>query len=223
MTPAPVVPATPRKVPRRRGQEDAPAVRRAAAGAADVAELARRAAGCTACPELVAGRTRVVVRSGPPTADVLLVGEAPGAEEDRTGTPFVGRAGLLLDALLTGAGLVRSSVAVANAVQCRPPGNRPPRPIEAARCAGWLDHHLELVDPLVVVTLGRTATAWALGRGVRLADVRGREHPFRGRVLLATYHPSAALRFGPNGPPRAALAADLALAAAAAGRLRAAG
>jgi uracil-DNA glycosylase family 4 len=200
--------------------DEAAAVRRAAAGAPDVAELAHRAANCTACPELVSGRTQVVVRSGPPAADVLLVGEAPGAEEDRTGTPFVGRAGLLLDALLAEAGMARSSVAVANVVQCRPPGNRPPKPVEAARCAGWLDRHLELVDPLLVVTLGRTATSWALGRGVRLADVRGREHPFRGRVLLATYHPSAALRFGPNGPPRAALAADLAVAAAVARRLR---
>lgn len=199
------------------------AVRRAAAGALDVAELADRATGCTACPELVASRSRVVVRSGPAAADVLLVGEAPGAEEDRTGTPFVGRAGQLLDGLLAAAGLARPSVAVTNVVQCRPPANRPPRPIEAARCAGWLDRHLELVDPLVVVTLGRTATAWALGRGVRLADVRGREHPFRGRVLLATYHPSAALRFGPKGPPRAALAADLTDAAAVARRLRVAG
>lgn len=192
----------------------------AAAGARNVAELARLAAGCIACPELAAGRTVVVVRSGPPTADLLLVGEAPGAEEDRSGTPFVGRAGSLLDALLAAAGLPRPTVAVANVVQCRPPGNRPPKPAEVARCTGWLDRHLDLVDPRVVVTLGRTATGWALGPGLRLADIRGREHPFRGRLLLPTYHPSAALRFGPGGAPRAALAADLVLAAAAARRLR---
>ncbi len=209
----------------RRGgaEERVAAVRAEAQGVLDLADLAYRAAGCTACPELVSGRTRVVVRSGPPVAEVLLIGEAPGAEEDRTGTPFVGRAGQLLDALLAAAGLARSSVAVANVVQCRPPGNRPPKPAEVARCAGWLDRHLELVDPLVVVTLGRTATAWALGPRFRLADVRGREYPFRGRLLLATYHPSAALRFGPNGAPRAALAADLSTAATVARRLRAAG
>jgi uracil-DNA glycosylase family 4 len=195
-------------------------VRAVAAGARDVAELVGLADGCVACAELVATRRRVVVRSGPPAADVLLVGEAPGAEEDRTGTPFVGRAGQLLDGLLTGAGLSRSNVAVANVVQCRPPGNRPPKPAEVARCAGWLDRHLELVDPRLVVTLGRTATAWALGPRVRLTDVRGREQVFRGRLLLPTYHPSAALRFGPNGAPRAALAADLARAAALAARLR---
>ncbi len=190
------------------------AVRVAAAGARNVAELARLAAGCIACPELAAGRTVIVVRSGPPAADVLLLGEAPGADEDRTGTPFVGRAGQLLDGLLAEAGLPRSTVAVANVVQCRPPGNRPPKSAEVARCAGWLDRHLELVDPRLVVTLGRTATAWALGPRVRLAEVRGREQPFRGRLLLPTYHPSAALRFGPNAAPRAALAADLSRAAA---------
>lgn len=206
---------------RRRGEEDAAAaVRAVARGAGDLTELVRRAGRCVACAELAATRGRVVVRSGPPTADLLLVGEAPGAEEDRRGTPFVGRAGSLLDALLAAAGLPRPTVAVANVVQCRPPGNRPPKPAEVARCTGWLDRHLDLVDPRVVVTLGRTATGWALGPGLRLADVRGREHPFRGRLLLPTYHPSAALRFGPGGAPRAALAADLVLAAAAARRLR---
>lgn len=201
--------------------QSAAVVRGVAGGAHDVPELVRRAAGCVACPELVLSRNRVVVRSGPTVADVLLVGEAPGVEEDGCGTPFVGRAGRLLDDLLAEAGLPRPAVAVANVVQCRPPGNRPPKPDEVARCTGWLDRQLELVDPRLVVTLGRTATTWALGRGLRLVDVRGREHPFRGRQLIATYHPSAALRFGPNGVPRAALAADLARAAALLPTLRA--
>jgi len=143
----------------------------------------------------------------------MLVGEAPGAQEDETGRPFVGRGGQLLDKLLADAGVARPQVAVANVLKCRPPGNRTPTRAEARRCVGWLDRQVEQVDPLVVVTLGTTALAWALGPGQRLGDVRGRLIDWRGRRLVATYHPSAALRFGPKGAPMAALGEDLALAA----------
>jgi DNA polymerase len=168
---------------------------------------------CVACPELVAERHTVVPGEFPSGARLLLVGEAPGAQEDETGRPFVGKGGQLLNRLLDEAGLERQSIAVANTLKCRPPGNRTPSRAEMHRCRGWLDRQVELADPRLVVTLGGTALSWALGTGHRLGDVRGRLHPWRARLLLPTYHPSAALRFGPNGVPMAALADDLRLAA----------
>lgn len=176
------------------------------------AALAARISACTACP-LAEGRTTVVVGSGPVPASLLLLGEAPGAQEDATGRPFVGRAGRLLDRLLAEAGVVRDDVAVTNVVKCRPPGNRAPSRVEIATCRGWLAAQLAAVDPRVIVAMGATATAWALGRGHRLADVRGRGHPVEGRTVVPTYHPSAALRYGPRGEPMAFLRADLAFAA----------
>jgi DNA polymerase len=175
-------------------------------------ELAGHARGCVACPDLVAGRTTVVVGDFPAAARLLLVGEAPGAQEDSVGRPFVGKAGQLLDALMTEAGIDRAAVAVANVLKCRPPRNRPPSRAEATRCRGWLDRQVDLVDPALVVTLGGTALAWALGPGVRLGAVRGVVREWAGRRLLVTYHPSAAIRFGPAGEPMAALRADLRLA-----------
>ncbi len=176
-------------------------------------ELTACASGCLACPELAATRTTVVVGVAPPGARVLLVGEAPGAQEDMAGVPFVGKAGQLLDTLLTEAGLDRSQVAVVNVLKCRPPGNRKPKRVEMDRCSPWLLRQVELVDPLVLCTLGGTAAEWALGRGVRISAVRGTEQVYAGRPLIPTYHPSAAIRFGPNGAPLAALRADLALVA----------
>ena len=173
--------------------------------------LAGQIACCTACP-LAAGRTTVVVGSGPVPAPLLVVGEGPGAQEDATGRPFVGRAGQLLDRLLVAAGMPRERVAVSNVVKCRPPGNRPPTRAEVVTCRGWLAAQILLIDPEVIVTLGGTATGWALGRGLRLADVRGRPHLVEGRSILPTYHPSAALRGGPRGATVAHLRADLALA-----------
>ena len=108
------------------------------------AELAAAAQTCVACPELAASRTTVVVGDAPPGARLALVGEAPGAAEDRTGRPFVGKAGALLDRLLAEAGLDRSGVAVVNVLQCRPPGNRTPTATEATRCRGWLERKLDL-------------------------------------------------------------------------------
>jgi uracil-DNA glycosylase family 4 len=184
-----------------------------AAESADLTTLAARARGCTACPELAEARTTVVVGDFPPGARLMLVGEAPGAQEDLTGRPFVGKAGQLLDDVLAEAGIDRTSTAVANVAKCRPPGNRPPTTAEVRRCTGWLDRQVELVDPALVVTLGGTALAWALGPRLRLRDVRTTVHDWRGRRLLATYHPSAAIRFGPKGEPLAALRSDLRTAA----------
>jgi len=169
--------------------------------------------GCVACPELAALRTSVVVGDFPYGARLLLVGEGPGATEDEVGRPFVGKGGQLLDALLAEAGLDRAQVAVANVVKCRPPGNRTPTPAEARRCTGWLDRQLALAAPSLVVTLGLTALRWASGTGLRLRDVRGVVRDWRGTRLLSTYHPSAALRFGPAGEPMAMLRADLRVAA----------
>jgi DNA polymerase len=179
----------------------------------DLRLLADRARGCLACPDLVPTRTSVVVGDFPPAARLMLVGEAPGAQEDRSGRPFVGKAGQLLDELLAEAGIDRTATAVANVVKCRPPANRPPTTAESRRCRGWLDRQVELVDPSLVVTLGGTALSWALGSGMRLRDARQGVHEWRGRRLLATYHPSAAIRFGPKGEPLAALRTDLRTAA----------
>lgn len=188
-------------------------IRNRAMGCADLDELALVARGCVACTDLALARSSVVVGDFPSSSRVMLVGEAPGAAEDEHGRPFVGKAGALLDQLLAEAGLDRSALAVANVLKCRPPGNRAPTRLEAGRCRGWLDRQVELVDPELVVTLGGTALAWALGSGHRLRDLRGRFHDWRERRLLVTYHPSAAIRFGPAGEPIAALRADLRLVA----------
>jgi DNA polymerase len=172
--------------------------------------LARAACRCVACPELAATRTSVVPGDFPPAADVLLVGEAPGAQEDATGRPFVGKAGQLLDRLLVEVGLPRERVAVTNVVKCRPPANRKPRRPEVARCRSWLERQVMLADPVVVCTLGGTAAEWALGPGTRLGAARELSHTYAGRPLVVTFHPSAAIRFGPRGAPLAALRTDLA-------------
>jgi DNA polymerase len=191
---------------------DAPAeeVARIAAAAPDWTALAAVNRPCVACPELAVTRQHVVVGDVPVGRPrFALVGEAPGAQEDETGRPFVGRSGALLDQLLAEAGLDRAQAAVLNVVKCRPPGNRTPRAPEVARCSGWLRRQLELLDPPVVVALGLSAAKWFLGPRTVLAQVRGRPHGVDGRAVWATYHPSAAIRFGPNGAPRAGLLADL--------------
>jgi DNA polymerase len=182
----------------------------AAAAAPSWDELATSVRGCLACPELVAGRTNVVAGVLPSyPAEVLLVGEAPGAQEDAAGVPFVGKSGQLLDQLLAEAGLSRAAVAVANVLKCRPPGNRKPKRVEVARCRPWLERQIALADPRVVVALGGTATEWFVGPGARISALRGADLAHEGRPLVVTYHPSAAIRFGPNGAPLAGLREDL--------------
>ncbi|WP_104523754.1 uracil-DNA glycosylase [Blastococcus atacamensis] len=195
---------------------DARTVAAAAAAAPDWAALAAAASTCVACPELAATRQHVVVGDVPVTGRprFVLVGEAPGATEDETGRPFVGKSGALLDLLLGEAGLDRAEAAVLNVVKCRPPGNRTPRAPEVARCSGWLRRQLDLLGAPVVVALGLSSAKWFLGPRTVLAAVRGRPHELDGRAVWATYHPSAAIRFGPNGAPRAGLLADLTAVAA---------
>ena len=193
----------------------ADAVRERARGCADLDALAALARGCPACPELAATRTLVVPGAVPAGARLLLVGEAPGAQEDETGLPFVGRSGQLLDALLAEVGVARADVGVLNTLKCRPPGNRPPSRAETRTCRGWTERQLDLAAPRVVVALGLSATRWFLGP-TPLTAVRGRVHDVDGRQVVPTYHPSAALRFGPAGEPRRLLREDLALAAQAA-------
>lgn len=198
--------------------------------------LAERMIVCRACPELAAARTHVVVGDKPPgwapapgpgarpaartggaRGGLALVGEAPGAQEDAAGHPFVGRAGQLLDQLLREAGLARDEVAVLNVIKCRPPGNRTPKADEIERCRPYLTGQLDALRPGLVVALGLTAAGWFLGRRTTLASARGRVHEVEaGGIpysLMVTYHPSAAIRFGPRGAPLAALRDDLAMAA----------
>jgi uracil-DNA glycosylase family 4 len=173
----------------------------------DLAALAEEASGCTRCP-LAAGRTQVVFGTGNPHADVLFVGEGPGAEEDRQGLPFVGRSGQLLDRLIAEEmGRTRADCYIANVVKCRPPGNRDPRPEEIAACRPYLEGQLAAIRPRVVVTLGRFAAQALLGSTEGINRLRGRAHPFATGVLIPTYHPAAVLRGG--GEALARLRADL--------------
>jgi DNA polymerase len=160
------------------------------------ADLEREALACTRCP-LAETRTQVVFGVGDPRADLLFVGEGPGEQEDRTGEPFVGRAGRLLTSLIEGIGLARSQVYIANVVKCRPPGNRDPLPPEIESCRPYLEAQLAFIEPRVVVTLGNFATKLLLDTKDGITKLRGREFPFRdGAVLIPVFHPSAVLRNG---------------------------
>jgi uracil-DNA glycosylase len=154
--------------------------------------VAAEAAGCTRC-RLHQSRTQVVFGQGDPHADLMFVGEAPGFHEDRQGLPFVGPSGQLLNRLLEGIGLRRDDVYICNVVKSRPPQNRDPQPDEIAACRPWLDAQIRLVDPRVVVTLGNFAARTLLETTTGITRLRGRTHPFQGRVLLPTFHPAAAL------------------------------
>jgi DNA polymerase len=180
-------------------------------------ELAVEASTCTLCP-LAAGRTQVVFGMGDPRADLLFVGEGPGAEEDRQGLPFVGRSGQLLDRLmLEELGITRERVYIANVVKCRPPDNRDPTPLEIDTCRPYLERQIALIAPKVVVTLGKFAGQLLLDSKVGITKLRGQQYPFGDAVLIPTLHPAYALRGG--GEPLAQMRADfvrakLALAAA---------
>jgi DNA polymerase len=156
-------------------------------------ELASRAAQCRRC-RLWEGRTQVVFGVGDPHARLMFIGEGPGQEEDRLGEPFVGRAGRLLDAMLRAMGVPRQQVYIANVVKCRPPGNRDPQDDEVAACRPFLERQVELVNPEIIVTLGRVAARHLLGRSEAMREVRGRWMSWRGRRVLPTYHPAYLLR-----------------------------
>ncbi|MEJ7585709.1 MAG: uracil-DNA glycosylase, partial [Acidimicrobiales bacterium] len=173
-----------------------------------LAVLATEASTCTRCP-LSESRTQVVFGTGDPEADLVFVGEAPGAEEDRQGLPFVGRSGQLLDRLMEEEmGMRRGAgVFIANVVKCRPPGNRDPRPEEITTCRPYLEAQIELIDPRVVVTLGNFATKLLLDTKVGVTRLRGKTYPFGERLLVPTLHPAAVLRGG--GSAMAMVRADL--------------
>ena len=162
----------------------------------ELARFAGEAAGCTKCA-LSAHRTQVVFGVGNPDADLLFVGEAPGRDEDLQGEPFVGRSGKLLDRLMAEElGIDRSRCYIANVVKCRPPDNRDPRPEEIAACRPYLVAQLDLIKPVVVVTLGNFATKLLLETDKGITQMRGKAYPFGDSHLVPTYHPAAALRSG---------------------------
>lgn len=157
------------------------------------------------------GRTRFVFGTGSPNPEVLLVGEAPGAAEDRQGLPFVGPAGRLLDELLAAVGMSRKqNVFICNVLKCRPPGNRDPRPEEVVRCSPILRRQLEILHPRIIVTLGRFAAQTLLKTDAPMGRLRRRVHDCAGTPLIATYHPAYLLR---NPEARVQVEADLRQAA----------
>lgn len=165
----------------------------AAGRAAELAALAGTAAGCTRC-RLSEGRNKVVFGSGNPDADLMLIGEGPGAEEDRQGLPFVGPAGELLTRIIQAIEMRREDVYIANVVKCRPPGNRDPEPDEAAACRGYLERQIELVRPRIIVALGRVAAQALLGNDSPIGRMRGQWYQVKGVPTMVTYHPAALLR-----------------------------
>ena len=156
-------------------------------------ELRDCVANCTRC-ELSASRTNTVFGVGSPDADWLIIGEAPGAEEDRRGEPFVGRAGKLLDQMLFAIGQSREKVFIANILKCRPPDNRDPKPGEAAACRDYLERQIELIQPKIILAVGKIAAQNLLGTDDPVGRMRGRQHDLGGIPLVVTYHPAYLLR-----------------------------
>lgn len=162
---------------------------------AEFVDLYERVADCPACA-LARTRAHTVPGSGPAAAEIMFIGEAPGAREDESGLPFVGRAGQFLDELLASIGLSRETVYIANVVKCRPPGNRDPQPDEIAACRPFLDEQIAIIDPKVIVTLGRfSMQPWFAGSAISRIHGQPKQLP-DGRVVMPMYHPAAALRRG---------------------------
>jgi DNA polymerase len=149
---------------------------------------------CTRCPLGFAGRHSIVFGDGDPNARLLFVGEGPGADEDVQGLPFVGRAGQLLNNMITAMGFQRSEVYIANIVKCRPPSNRVPEPVEAITCSQFLFRQIDIVRPQVIVALGATAATYLMGAKSPLSALRGLVHEAFGARLIVTYHPAYLLR-----------------------------
>ncbi len=163
--------------------------------AAALAEVARQVAACTRCAELVRNRTQTVFGVGNPHARVVFLGEAPGADEDRQGEPFVGRAGkLLTDMIEKGMKLRREDIYILNILRCRPPGNRNPLPVEAAACREWLDAQLDIIRPEFICCLGAVAAQTLLATDTSIGRLRGKILDYRGIGVVCTYHPAYLLR-----------------------------
>ena len=174
-------------------------------GTPELVQLYEEIADCPACG-LARTRTQTVPGSGPAPAEVMCIGEAPGAREDEQGLPFVGAAGRLLDELLGGIGMSRETVHIANVVKCRPPGNRDPQPEETAACQPYLERQIALVDPLLIVTLGRFSMArWF--PGTTISRIHGQHRRVGNRLVMPMFHPAAALR---RGDLRTVIEADFA-------------
>jgi DNA polymerase len=161
--------------------------------AAALAAIAEDLGECKRCP-LHKGRHTIVFGQGDANARLLFVGEGPGADEDEQGLPFVGRAGQLLNNMISAMGLEREQTYICNVVKCRPPGNRTPEPEEANTCSPFLFRQIDVVRPQVIVALGATAATYLLGQRQPLAGLRGCVHAFRGSSLIVTYHPAYLLR-----------------------------
>lgn len=151
---------------------------------------------CQLCP-LGATRTKFVFGVGNPNADLMLIGEAPGRNEDLQGEPFVGRAGQLLDKILAAIELSREEVYIANVLKCRPPNNRDPLKSESDTCQPYLKQQIELIKPKLILALGRVSGAWLLGEDLALKDMRNKSYIYNGIEMMVTYHPAALLR-NPN-------------------------
>jgi DNA polymerase len=152
--------------------------------------LAQEVSACCKCAELVSNRTQTVFGDGGPGVDLCFVGEAPGADEDAQGLPFVGAAGQLLNRIIAACGFQRHEVYICNIIKCRPPGNRTPLPNEAANCRSFLDRQLELVQPRFICALGGCAAQNLLSSNLALGKLRGKFHDYKGIPVLCTYHPA---------------------------------
>ena len=156
--------------------------------------IAEQVSQCRKCPELASTRTQTVFGVGNPRAKIMFIGEAPGADEDKQGEPFVGRAGKLMDKIIEACQIKRSDIYIANILRCRPPGNRNPSDVEAANCRGFLDAQIEIVDPDYIVCWGSVSAKNLLHSELPIGKMRGRFYEYGRTKVLCTYHPSYLLR-----------------------------
>jgi len=189
-------------LPRDAAEADAPVpdpVEPVAAEGLDWNELRQCVTDCTRC-ELATSRTKTVFGVGDQNADWMIIGEAPGAEEDRRGEPFIGPAGQMLDEMLRAIGQRRNSVFIANILKCRPPNNRDPKPAEAAECRPYLERQIALVRPKIILAVGKIAAQNLLQTDDTVGRMRGRPHELNGIPLVVTYHPAYLLRSTSHKP-----------------------
>ena len=182
-------------LPRDAAEPDAAAVEPVGPAAEDLDwnELEQRVTNCTRCA-LATSRTNTVFGVGDQNADWMIIGEAPGADEDRSGEPFVGRAGMMLDEMLRAIGLRRDAAFIANILKCRPPHNRDPEPSETAECRAYLERQIALVRPKIILAVGKVAAQSLLQTDEPVGRIRGRAHELNGIPLIVTYHPAYLLR-----------------------------
>jgi DNA polymerase len=174
--------------------EDDDAAPRSVSTAPTLEVLQQEVVSCTRCDELARTRTQTVFGVGNPRARLCFMGEAPGADEDRLGEPFVGRAGQLLNKFIDACKMKRDDVYICNIIKCRPPDNRNPLPEEAANCRPFLERQLELIQPEFICCLGAVAAQNLLGTQLSIGKLRGKVHTYRGAKVVCTYHPAYLLR-----------------------------